>query len=68
MAENGFSFLLFLVSCILTAFAKDAKTFSNCKAGEGSFHDLTAKTLRGKEIPMKSFKGRILLVVNVATF
>jgi glutathione peroxidase len=32
-----------------------------------SFHDFTMKSIEGKEIPLKTFKNKVLLVVNVAS-
>jgi glutathione peroxidase len=33
-----------------------------------SFYDFTMKTIDGKEIPLNQYKGKVILVVNVASF
>jgi hypothetical protein len=33
----------------------------------GSAHDFTVKNIDGKSVPMSSFKGKTLLIVNVAS-
>ena len=30
-------------------------------------HDLTMKSIQGKDVPLKSYKGKVILVVNVAS-
>ncbi len=35
--------------------------------GANSFYDLEAKDIDGKTIPMKSYKGKVIIVVNTAS-
>lgn len=35
--------------------------------GASSVHEFTMKTLDGKQVPLASFKGKVMLVVNVAS-
>jgi glutathione peroxidase len=35
--------------------------------GASSVHDFTMKTLDGKQVPLASFRGKVMLVVNVAS-
>ncbi|MFK7871915.1 MAG: glutathione peroxidase [Oligoflexales bacterium] len=51
-------FKIFFLLCLSTSHVAKATS---------PFHELTAKTLNGKELPFKSFKDQILLVVNIAS-
>lgn len=33
-----------------------------------SVYDFTAETLDGRQVPLSKYKGKVLLIVNVATF
>src|SRR5579864_5286816 len=35
--------------------------------GASSVHEFAMKTLDGKQVPLSSFKGKVMLVVNVAS-
>jgi glutathione peroxidase len=39
----------------------------NAISNKSSFYEFTAKSLQGKEIPMKTYKGKMVLVVNTAS-
>jgi glutathione peroxidase len=40
---------------------------SDTLSGEMTVYDFQAKTIDGREIPLSSFKGKVLLIVNVAS-
>jgi len=40
---------------------------SGIALGASSVHEFTMKTLDGKQLPLASFKGKVMLVVNVAS-
>jgi glutathione peroxidase len=42
-------------------------TTANVCAQSGSFHDFTVQTIDGKSFPLSQFKGKKVLVVNVAS-
>lgn len=41
--------------------------FSTPCFGDGSFYDLSAKSITGETIPMSTYRGKVLLIVNTAS-
>ncbi|KAF9681328.1 hypothetical protein SADUNF_Sadunf06G0214600 [Salix dunnii] len=63
--QQGFS----LQSPNLPGFASKARSFgvSARAATEKSIHDFTVKDIDGKDVALSKFKGKVLLIVNVAS-
>ncbi|XP_044471943.1 phospholipid hydroperoxide glutathione peroxidase 1, chloroplastic-like [Mangifera indica] len=63
--QHGFS----LQSVTLPGFFIKARSFGVFAraATEKTLHDFTVKDIDGKEVPLNKFKGKVLLIVNVAS-
>lgn len=55
------------VLVFLTTIAAALAVHPGAKAPAGSFYDFKMKNIDGKETPLSKFKGKVLLVVNVAS-
>lgn len=66
------SFLLFFLYALISlSHGYFIKTANKCKPPHmvpKSFHDFKANALNGSTVDFKSFKNKVVLVVNVATF
>ena len=64
------SLILFFFGMVACAYTSNrAKQISNCpNRQKDSFHDFAALDLSEKYIPFKRYEGKVVLVVNVATF
>jgi len=65
--KNFFRFCVPVVSLVLLVHAASAKTVSKKKGGSMSVHEFKAKSIDGKEVPLSAYKGKTLLIVNVAS-
>jgi glutathione peroxidase len=65
--KHSFFVLIFvsLVACALLALAEDPKT--QPPKSKKTAYDYSLVDLDGKEIPLSSFKGKLLLIVNLAS-
>ncbi|EPS69156.1 glutathione peroxidase, partial [Genlisea aurea] len=63
---NGLSFLV-KESLGLSARSPSFATISATAATEKTIHDFTVKDIDGKEVSLSKFKGKVLLIVNVAS-
>ncbi|KAL0407863.1 UNVERIFIED_CONTAM: Phospholipid hydroperoxide glutathione peroxidase 1, chloroplastic [Sesamum radiatum] len=64
--RDGFSSL----SPILSGFSLKSRSFATVyarAATEKTIHDFTVKDIDGKDVALNKFKGRVLLIVNVAS-
>uniref|UniRef100_A0A3B5L716 Glutathione peroxidase n=1 Tax=Xiphophorus couchianus TaxID=32473 RepID=A0A3B5L716_9TELE len=55
----------------LPHFVNSFLSFSLCnrtRMAYKSIYDFSAETLEGEEVPLSIYKGKVLLIVNVATF
>lgn len=59
--------LLSLGACS-SAPSQDGSTKGPQATDASTIYDFTMKSIDGKEVPLKDFKGKVLLVVNVATY
>ncbi len=59
-------YIILLTSLIVTMLAY-AKSNEQSKIEEKSFYDFSATSIDGKEISMSDYKGKVVLVVNVAS-
>ena len=62
--------ILFLLGFVVLASAGRRRQISDCQNSNkpGSFHDLSALDLEHNHIPFNRYEGKVVLVVNVATF
>lgn len=58
--KNSSLFRIIAFISLLTAFALSGSTIKN-------IHDFTMMDIDGKEVPLSTFKGKLLLIVNVAS-
>lgn len=62
--KRVFLFFIFAVCSIVTAMADTSKA----QAPPASFYDLTLKDLDGGSVDMAAYRGKVVLVVNVASY
>ena len=51
----------------LTNLIKNLRYGTEVVTSKESFYDLVDKNMKGEDVPMSTFKGEVLLVVNVAS-
>lgn len=59
--------LVILVMMVMTVFSQKAEGQAMNKAIVQSIYDFTVQDIDGKDIPLSDFKGKVLLIVNVAS-
>src|SRR5580700_10720274 len=58
---------LALAACTTTKSKVDTSHFKEAPVDGGKFYGFTMKDIDGKDMPLSAYKGKVLLVVNVAS-